>query len=165
MSVSGSCIDCGIAIVALSRGGGRRRLRCATCVAKKKKIDGRERYIRDPSVYIEDVRRRRKAHPERFKAQARSLRLSKYGMTPEGYASLLNSQGNACAICRSVKPGGPFKTFAVDHCHATGTIRGLLCFDCNTSIGKLGDNPASLEFAAEYMRGRKTAGYSEALLF
>ena len=29
---------------------------------------------------------------------------------------------------------------ALDHCHNTGKYRGTLCRDCNTSLGKLGDD-------------------------
>ena len=45
------------------------------------------------------------------------------------------------------------KRLAVDHDHETMEVRGLLCIDCNTSIGKLGDNIEGLEQALRYLNG------------
>jgi hypothetical protein len=76
-----------------------------------------------------------------------------YGITPEQYAEMLEGQGFKCAICRTATPGGPkgARYFSVDHCHEQGHIRGLLCMSCNTSIGKLNHNPATLRAAADYL--------------
>ncbi|GGU95119.1 hypothetical protein GCM10010260_33080 [Streptomyces filipinensis] len=41
----------------------------------------------------------------------------------------------------------------VDHCHKTGRVRGVLCFNCNSAIGKLGDNPGPVCRAAAYLEG------------
>ncbi len=61
------------------------------------------------------------------------------------------SQDGKCAICRIV----PSRTMAVDHCHDTGAIRGLLCSNCNTGIGLLRDNPEILARAIIYLaKGR-----------
>lgn len=59
-------------------------------------------------------------------------RLDKYGLTPEQYQNLLNEQNGLCAICSadlsSVTPH-------IDHDHATGRVRGVLCQFCNIMIG------------------------------
>jgi hypothetical protein len=39
----------------------------------------------------------------------------------------------------------------VDHCHSTGQIRGVLCCECNTGIGKLGDNAEGVRRALAYL--------------
>lgn len=69
-------------------------------------------------------------------------KLAKYGLTPESYAELLDAQGGVCAICERPPPGE--RMLAVDHDHDTGEVRGLLCSNCNTALGLLGDNAASL---------------------
>jgi hypothetical protein len=47
------------------------------------------------------------------------------------------------------------RRLVLDHCHATGKFRGWLCFNCNTSIGKLGDDESGLLRAVEYLRRNK----------
>ncbi|MEU8542805.1 endonuclease VII domain-containing protein [Streptomyces sp. NPDC048717] len=41
----------------------------------------------------------------------------------------------------------------VDHRHATGRVRGVLCFNCHSAIGKLGDDPDVLRRAIAYLEG------------
>jgi hypothetical protein len=76
-----------------------------------------------------------------------------YGLTQEAYDALLVSQGGKCAICRRERWGAKRNTPHVDHDHATGKVRGLLCTDCNTSLGKLGDGEQGLLRALAYVRG------------
>jgi hypothetical protein len=72
----------------------------------------------------------------------------RYGLTLADYDALLAEQGGVCAICRS--PPTSIR-LAVDHCHATGTVRGLLCTNCNQAIGKLNDSPELLRSAINYL--------------
>jgi hypothetical protein len=80
--------------------------------------------------------------------------LKRYAITEAGYNAMLAAQNYVCAICerpeRHVVRGAP-KRLAVDHCHATGKIRGLLCAHCNHAIGQLDDNPVLLRAAADYV--------------
>lgn len=78
-----------------------------------------------------------------------------YSMTQEDYVKMLNNQKGKCAICGTEKPTGKWKVFAVDHCHTTGKIRGLLCNECNRGMGLLGDNVERLRKAAEYLDKHK----------
>lgn len=73
----------------------------------------------------------------------------KYGITLEQMKSMLESQGGLCAACGTAGFGirGP----VVDHCHQTGTVRGILCTPCNTSIGLCGDSPDILRAVARYL--------------
>lgn len=75
----------------------------------------------------------------------------RYGITVEEYDRLLAAQGGACAICEG-PPGARAKYFHVDHCHDTGTIRGLLCRDCNQGIGSLRDRSDLLRAAITYLQ-------------
>ncbi|MFE0039708.1 endonuclease VII domain-containing protein [Streptomyces sp. NPDC059013] len=56
-------------------------------------------------------------------------------------------QTGVCVICPSAPPAH------VDHCHETGRVRGVLCFNCNSAIGKLGDDPDTVRRAAAYLEG------------
>lgn len=77
-----------------------------------------------------------------------------YGITLEQYQQMLESQGGFCKICG--RHQGDFaEALSVDHCHATGKVRGLLCGSCNRAIGLLGDDQFIAEQAAQYLR---TAG-------
>lgn len=119
-----------------TRKGGRSRSWCRRCEGAEKS------------------RRWAEAHPEyRDTARANNRRTQlrrKYGMTQADYDALLEAQAGGCAVC-----GGPptrnREWFDVDHCHATGVVRGLLCSSCNRSIGLLGDDPARMRAAAEYL--------------
>lgn len=75
--------------------------------------------------------------------------LKQYGLTVGQFDEMLASQGSACAICRSTEPG--YRNWSVDHCHATGRVRGLLCLLCNTGLGKFRDNPDLMRRAIEYL--------------
>lgn len=81
----------------------------------------------------------------------------RYGLTPEDYAALLEKQGGGCAICHSDKPGCGKKRFAVDHCHDTDVVRGLLCHDCNLGLGKFADDLGRLRAALKYLAPLKVS--------
>jgi hypothetical protein len=72
-----------------------------------------------------------------------------YGVLPEQYRDLMQSQGGVCAICRGECQTG--RSLAVDHCHLTQTVRGLLCNRCNYLLGLVGDASDILRAAAEYL--------------
>jgi hypothetical protein len=77
-----------------------------------------------------------------------------FGITREDYRIMLHSQNGSCAICGSDKPGingKTIKNFAVDHDHATGKVRALLCENCNQGLGNFLDKPTLLRQAAEYL--------------
>ena len=64
-----------------------------------------------------------------------------FGITKVEYNELLEKQKGVCALCPATDSGDGRPLF-VDHCHETGRVRGLLCKQCNTAIGLLGDNLA-----------------------
>ena len=74
--------------------------------------------------------------------------LREYGISHKEYNILVKNQNNLCAICIKEELG---KSLAVDHCHKTGKIRGLLCSDCNRAIGMLKDDITILRNAIEYL--------------
>ena len=92
--------------------------------------------------------------------RARSLK-TKYNLTPEEFEDMRTAQDGRCAICGNDghqglctrgHPGGcECARLNVDHCHATGKVRGLLCHLCNRALGQFKDSPANLRRAAEYV--------------
>ena len=109
----------------------------------------RERYANDPD-YRERVKRQAKLTPE----QRRTRTLRQYGITPTDYDRLLDKQGGGCAICGVEFGHAGSPRLAVDHCHQTGRVRGLLCSNCNQGLGKFGDDPSRLDRAGVYLRTR-----------
>lgn len=82
-------------------------------------------------------------------------RLAKYGLTQERYDQMEAAQGGVCAIC--LKP--PSRAFDIDHDHGCcpgetscgECVRGLLCFNCNSALGKFKDDVESLNRAVTYL--------------
>lgn len=84
------------------------------------------------------------------------LRL-RYGITLEDYEAMLTAQGGGCAICGNTENvGGNGRWLSVDHDHALGHIRGLLCGACNIALGQMRDRPDLLRRAATYLESHAT---------
>jgi hypothetical protein len=99
--------------------------------------------------------------PEGVTAEKRRRHIKRmYGVTPEWYDAMMVAQGSACAICEqpeTVTRFGKLKLLAVDHDHATGKPRGLLCQGCNQGIGHLGEDIGRMEAAAQYLEAHAPA--------
>lgn len=77
--------------------------------------------------------------------------LETYAITIDQYWIIYRHQGGVCAICRRAR--GLKKKLSVDHCHATGMVRGLLCQKCNRDVlGHLRDEPEAFQRAIDYLR-------------
>ena len=81
-------------------------------------------------------------------AKHRSIR-KLYGLDPIEYERILAAQDNCCAICQ--KPCATRKKLSVDHDHATGEVRGLVCLLCNMGLGKFRDGAELLRRAVAYL--------------
>jgi hypothetical protein len=68
-----------------------------------------------------------------------------FGLTPEELADRVAAQGDRCAICRGRPPRH------IDHDHASGNVRGVLCGPCNMGLGQFQDKPELLRAAARYL--------------
>lgn len=80
----------------------------------------------------------------------------RYGMSIEDFEALRQKQNGQCEICLvklEIHPDSSVRTkrVAIDHCHQTGVIRGLLCANCNTGLGMFKDNYKLLQAASEYL--------------
>jgi ABC-type Fe3+/spermidine/putrescine transport system ATPase subunit len=80
---------------------------------------------------------------------------TRYNLTPDEYNDLAIKQDYKCAICnKDVKDNirnGKSIALSVDHKHSTGKIRKLLCFNCNTGLGKFNDDSEMLIKASQYL--------------
>lgn len=91
-------------------------------------------------------------NPAAYRAIQRRYLLKQYGLTIECYERMLAEQGGVCAICETEALSMAGGYLAVDHCHDTGKVRGLLCGFCNVLIGHAEDNIALLERMISYLR-------------
>ena len=74
------------------------------------------------------------------------MKKSLYGITREEYDAMVARQEGKCLVCLQ-EP----KRLYIDHDHATGKIRGLLCNRCNAGLGFLGDDVERVRAAARYL--------------
>lgn len=141
---------------------------CSPCARERK----REDYWKDPVKKREQTlashRRHREARlaamsaryradPDAYHEATRAAYLMRvYGITVDQFNDLVDAQAGLCGICgrgeTDVDPRtGKTRKLAVDHCHDTGEIRGLLCRKCNTALGLLGDDLAAVEAVFAYL--------------
>lgn len=86
--------------------------------------------------------------PDALRRWRRNEHLRLYGLAPDQYEAMLVAQRGVCAACRSAPSRRPL---AVDHDHATGAVRGLLCGPCNLALGLLGDSVDRVMLLADYI--------------
>jgi hypothetical protein len=101
----------------------------------------------------------RKSRPDYEKTRYQALKhvererhlVRKYGVDLATYADMLKAQNNLCAICAAPESSQHKGVFHIDHCHATGKVRGLLCRGRNHMLGVVGDDPLILARAIRYL--------------
>jgi hypothetical protein len=106
----------------------------------------------------------RKKHPrpkKEKKKQSPGKWRGRQWVTNSDYQKMLKTQNGVCAICGNHETGivrngntkgkGKVRALAVDHCHKTGKIRGLLCGQCNIALGAFKDDTDILASAASYL--------------
>ena len=132
---------------------GRRELfaRCKTCIAEVNRANrSGPKHAEKKAAYR--IAKKGEIRRNLFEAHLRR----QYGLTLEDFARKLESQGGACAICAATLALDGDQRRAemacVDHCHATGKIRGLLCNDCNRGLGLFRDRPGLLVAATGYLK-------------
>lgn len=82
----------------------------------------------------------------------------RYGINIEQYDQMVIKQNNLCLICEKQPDNyGPpqVKRLSIDHCHITGTIRGLLCHRCNTALGAFHEDINIINKAIVYLKKHK----------
>ena len=105
----------------------------------------------------EEAKKKTRAYYKAHPGVRRKIHLkSAYGLSPETFQRLLANQGGVCAICGKAdwSSHGP----CVDHDHATGKVRGILCNPCNTALGLINDDLDVLQAMNDYLHKFNTAG-------
>lgn len=86
----------------------------------------------------------------------RNMLSKTYGLTVADYERMLAEQGGLCAICRQPERRRKRKRYlCIDHDHATGVIRGLLCHGCNAGLGHARDDVDVLRAMIAYLERKK----------
>lgn len=129
---------------------------------KKQSADRRAKVKSDPALlkqhkeymrqYAVDNREQlNQAANARYAERKIIVRLQRKGIEPtQEIINYIENHSGTCDICNS-PPDGRWKELAIDHCHATGNFRGMLCSSCNRSLGHMGDDIDRLKSALRYL--------------
>ena len=105
----------------------------------------RELHKADPERRHEQQRKWHAKHP----SKARDYNLRRYyGLNLDRFNEMYMAQDGRCAACNEPMEG---RKACVDHCHATGRVRGLLCGKCNSAAGFLDDDAVKAQGLADYL--------------
>jgi hypothetical protein len=127
---------------------------CINCYNRRWRRENHERALATEARRREANREKIRAqglawyHREKDKNQDARLR-KRYGISLDDYNAMYAAQRGVCAICGR-EPNG-HGALHVDHDHASGVVRGLLCFSCNYAIGAFQDSPEIARRAASYL--------------
>lgn len=116
---------------------------------KEKIKQYRKKYTSKPEVkkkYRELHQKYRQNNPEKHKWYKNKWR---YGITKDQYDKMFQTQKGLCKICEHEPRTG--RTLVIDHSHKNGKVRGLLCHDCNLTLGKYEGNPEWLVKMISYI--------------
>jgi hypothetical protein len=110
----------------------------------KRRKDGKYGKCRVCHIFVS--REWQNKNPEKVK-NAKWLRL--FGVSFDFIENLKIEQNNKCGICK-IELNTDTKAH-IDHCHATGIVRGILCQKCNQALGLFKDSIPSLKSAQKYL--------------
>lgn len=93
-------------------------------------------------------------HKDRLRALKREVET---GFSPALFDATMAFQDGKCGICKCTLAELPKPQVHADHCHETGQPRGVLCGNCNTAIGRLGDNIEGIRRVLAYLENPPAA--------
>jgi hypothetical protein len=105
-------------------------------------------YKNNKGKKAEYAKLRRKNYPRIYRDREYK---NKYNISITEYDAILEKQNRACAICKIPQSELNYQ-LAVDHCHDTKKVRGLLCRSCNLAIGYFRDNVQVIENSIHYLK-------------
>lgn len=104
----------------------------------------------------------KKFYAKRTKEKEREYhRAWMYRLTAKEYADILLKQNNKCANNACNVKSTDARNLDVDHDHATGKVRGLLCRFCNTGLGNFRDNLQLLQGIQDYISKTFVVGLTQ----
>lgn len=106
--------------------------------------------------YMESYRANMK--PAKARAYRDRAKLRLYGLTTQQHKAILERQEHQCPVC--LKLLAQSTTPSIDHSHATGAVRGVLCRQCNAALGLLEENTDNLQRAIEYLSLRRLRDFT-----
>lgn len=127
---------------------GTRKNQCLSC----QRIYQRDYQARNKDRAREASKEWAALHPENIKLAGLKYECKQLGLTLPQYQALEVFQNHQCAICKKKQDCGGKHRLCIDHCHATGRIRGLLCDRCNKMLGFSQDSLEILFSAIEYLK-------------
>lgn len=139
--------------------------RCCRVCNRQRQAKNRARDLegareRGRAYHAKTAERRRELDRARYQRrreqQLTYKRFQRYELTQEQFENLKIAQDSKCAICQDVLVFGKRFGAAVDHCHLTGQVRGLLCANCNSGIAHLRDDPEVVRKALAYLERGNT---------
>lgn len=151
-----------------SKWGDRPSSWCKNCICIDRKnfrdsnpgiLRKRRKEYRQRNSQVIDARCKewRKKYFERHPYKQFEYRIkSEYGITAHQFHEMIIEQENKCALCEKYFNHNGTKTnFGIDHCHKTGKVRGLLCYQCNSAIGYVKESTTTLEKMIAYIKKHK----------
>ena len=130
---------------------------------EKRKAESKE-YYQNNKDYFKDYYQKNKEHMKAYRDKNRE-KINKqkkegyfkknYNLTIDDYNKRVEQQNNKCAICGNEETNtfkGKVVNLSVDHNQKTGKVRGLLCKDCNVSLGNLNENISLFYKCIEYLK-------------
>lgn len=124
---------------------------------RKKKTDAqrarREAAPEEVKAYNREKMRKYRKNPDKNLVALQRL----YGLSVEQFRAMEAAQGNRCKMCKRTPEEAGDTRLCVDHCHATGKVRGLLCSPCNKLLGNAQDKIEILQAGIDYLKESLTS--------
>jgi hypothetical protein len=134
--------------------GIRSRADCGHIQYEMKCAECGEIHLRDSKHLKQGIRSQecKEYHPPNYTGLEKrdGIIRNQYGITLAQYNTMLEAQNYKCAICGN-EDEVEGRRLAIDHCHTSGKVRGLLCGKCNRGLGLFYDNTINLAKAIEYL--------------
>lgn len=132
---------------------------CSSCTNKTSKLwkqKNPDKVNQQRKRWFEKNKDKIKQYRQKITKESRRKHVVKmcYNLSWEDYLEFYTKAKGSCSICfkpLSLSFSEDIETAHIDHCHKTGSIRGILCRSCNRGIGYLNDSPERLRKAADYL--------------